>query len=233
MSTWTRTSTPSSALKKARLAGRHQEGLPQARQGTAPRPEQEQPRGRGEVQGGLRGLLGARRRGRRKEYDEGRELFGSGGFRPPVRPRRLAPAATNFDFNFGGPGRTAAWATSSAASSTAAGGRAPRRGADVETEVTIGFAEAVEGVTVPLRLTSERACPACAGTGAKAGTMPRVCPACSGSGHISRNLGGFAMAEPCRRAAGAGCSSTTRAPPATAAAGRRAARRSTSASPPE
>ena len=35
----------------------------------------------------------------------------------------------------------------------------PRRGADVETEVTLRSSEAVEGVTVPLRLTSEAALP--------------------------------------------------------------------------
>jgi molecular chaperone DnaJ len=66
------------------------------------------------------------------------------------------------------------------------------------------FNEAVDGVTVPLRLTSEAACPACAGTGAKAGTTPRVCPTCGGTGQTSRNAGGFAFAEPCRDCRGRG-----------------------------
>ena len=35
----------------------------------------------------------------------------------------------------------------------------PRRGADVESTATIGFTDALEGVTVSLRLTSDTACP--------------------------------------------------------------------------
>jgi molecular chaperone DnaJ len=78
------------------------------------------------------------------------------------------------------------------------------RGADVETAVTLDFADAVEGKTVPLRMTSEQPCRACAGTGARAGTTPRVCPECEGTGHSSRNLGGFAFSEPCRMCRGRG-----------------------------
>jgi chaperone protein DnaJ len=79
-----------------------------------------------------------------------------------------------------------------------------RRGADVESEVTLTFGEALEGITVPLRLTSEAACPTCHGTGAKAGTAPRVCPSCSGTGQESRNMGGFSLAEPCHECRGRG-----------------------------
>src|SRR5207244_2359615 len=68
----------------------------------------------------------------------------------------------------------------------------PRRGADVETETTLGFGDAIDGVTVSLRLTGEGACPTCHGTGAKSGTVPRVCPTCQGTGQSSRNLGSFA-----------------------------------------
>ena len=79
-----------------------------------------------------------------------------------------------------------------------------RRGADVESEVTLGFTEAVHGVTVPLRLTGESACATCHGTGARAGTTPRVCPTCQGSGQVSRDVGGFGFAEPCRDCRGRG-----------------------------
>jgi molecular chaperone DnaJ len=82
--------------------------------------------------------------------------------------------------------------------------RRARRGADVESEVTLTFGEALEGITVPLRLTSEAACPTCHGTGAKAGTVPRVCPSCSGTGQESRNMGGFSLAEPCHECRGRG-----------------------------
>jgi molecular chaperone DnaJ len=74
----------------------------------------------------------------------------------------------------------------------------------VETEATITFMQSIEGVTIPLRMTSEAPCKACAGTGAKAGTTPRVCPNCSGTGQVSRNQGGFAFSEPCRECKGRG-----------------------------
>jgi molecular chaperone DnaJ len=41
----------------------------------------------------------------------------------------------------------------------------PRRGADVESTATIGFTDALDGVTVSLRLTSDAACATCHGSG--------------------------------------------------------------------
>ncbi|MGQ0467550.1 MAG: DnaJ domain-containing protein, partial [Sporichthyaceae bacterium] len=144
---------------------------------------------------------------RRKEYDEGRTLFGSGGYRAPGsgggRGGGFSAPGVNFDFNFGGPGGDGLGDILGGIFNQRRGA-APRRGADVETEVTIGFAEAVEGVTVPLRLTSEAPCRACNGTGAKAGTTPKLCQSCQGSGHTSQNMGGFAMSEPCQRCRGRG-----------------------------
>jgi molecular chaperone DnaJ len=74
----------------------------------------------------------------------------------------------------------------------------------VETETSLGFSDAIDGTTVTLRLTSERPCPTCQGTGAKSGTVPRVCPSCQGTGQSSRNLGSFAFSEPCRECRGRG-----------------------------
>jgi molecular chaperone DnaJ len=68
----------------------------------------------------------------------------------------------------------------------------------------LSFAEALSGLTVPLRLTSEAACPTCHGTGAKAGTVPRVCPSCEGTGQESRNMGSFSFSEPCHECHGRG-----------------------------
>ncbi|MFD0899020.1 molecular chaperone DnaJ [Actinomadura sediminis] len=84
------------------------------------------------------------------------------------------------------------------------GTRRARRGADVETDVTLTFGRAMNGVTVPIKLTSEAACGSCRGTGAKAGTVPRVCPSCEGTGHETRNLGSFGFQEPCRECRGRG-----------------------------
>ncbi|ACY95841.1 MULTISPECIES: molecular chaperone DnaJ [Thermomonospora] len=141
---------------------------------------------------------------RRREYDEARRLFGAGGFRRGQGGGfgfdlgdlfGQGPGADRFGDLFGGLfGRTG----------TRAGARRARRGADVETEVTLTFSEALEGVTVPLRLTSEAACASCQGTGARAGTMPRVCPSCEGTGQETRNLGSFGFSEPCRVCRGRG-----------------------------
>ena len=68
----------------------------------------------------------------------------------------------------------------------------------------MGFDEALTGLTLPLRLTSEAPCAVCAGTGAKAGTTPRLCPTCQGAGQVNRNAGGFAFPEPCRECRGRG-----------------------------
>jgi len=148
---------------------------------------------------------------RRKEYDDARSLFGSG-----VRMPGSSGSGGGYGFDlgdlFGG-------------SSGSAGGRLgdllggvfgnrggtttsqqarPRRGADVETETTLPFSDAIDGVTVSLRLTGEGPCKVCKGTGAKAGTVPKVCPTCEGTGQGSRNLGNFAFSEPCRTCRGRG-----------------------------
>ena len=80
----------------------------------------------------------------------------------------------------------------------------PRRGADVETETTLSFGDAIDGTTVALRLTGEGPCPTCHGTGAKAGTVPRMCPSCHGTGQESRNQGSFGITEPCHECRGRG-----------------------------
>ncbi|HEU4489300.1 MAG TPA: molecular chaperone DnaJ [Jiangellales bacterium] len=149
---------------------------------------------------------------KRKEYDEARTLFGSGGFRVPGGGGGAGDGSFTFDFGdlFGQGGTTG---TGTGGLGDVFGGifgqrtrttTPGRRGADVESEVTITFTEAVEGVTVPLRMTSAAACTACAGTGAKAGTVPRVCPTCSGTGHTSTDSGRFALSEPCRDCRGRG-----------------------------
>ncbi|MDL5155050.1 DnaJ C-terminal domain-containing protein [Actinomycetospora termitidis] len=86
------------------------------------------------------------------------------------------------------------------------GGGVPRqrRGADVETEVRIDFGEAVNGATLPLRLTSPMTCGTCDGSGAKPGTTPRTCVRCGGAGLVSRSQGAFAFSEPCPDCRGTG-----------------------------
>lgn len=143
---------------------------------------------------------------KRKEYDDARRLFGAGGFRFP-RGGNTAGASTSgvddlfrnatgggdtfsdlFGGLFNGQSRTR----------TASRGPGPRRGSDIEGEVTIDFVDSVKGVTVPIQMVSDAACSACHGTGAKSGTVPRVCPTCQGSGMQTSTSGGvFAVTEPC------------------------------------
>lgn len=138
---------------------------------------------------------------KRTKYDEMRSLYGSGG---PVRGG--SPGAGGFDLNdllreragggggfgdmfgdiFGG-GRGRAQQQ-----------RRPQKGSDVETTATISFTDALEGVTVSLRLTSDAPCPDCSGTGGKPGTRPHVCPECEGAGFVVASVGGaFSMNETC------------------------------------
>jgi len=149
---------------------------------------------------------------KRKEYDEARSLFGSGGFRVPRG--NGAPGGAPFDLGdlFGGGGAGGAGGGGLGdilggifgGGGRRAGAAVPRRGADVEAEVTLDFNDATEGATVPLTISGPHRCPTCAGSGAKPGTATRVCPRCSGTGMSTRNQGGFAFAEPCRDCRGRG-----------------------------
>ena len=81
--------------------------------------------------------------------------------------------------------------------------RRPQKGADVETTATIGFTDALNGVTISLRLTSDAPCPDCSGTGGKPGTRPHICPECEGAGFVTASVGGaFSMNETCPASGG-------------------------------
>jgi molecular chaperone DnaJ len=144
----------------------------------------------------------------RKEYDDARSMFG--GFRgAPGRPGTAGPGGTTFDLGdlFGAGEGLGDVLGGILRNRGRAGTGAPtrgRRGADVETETTLSFGDAIDGATVTLRLTGEGPCPVCGGTGAKSGTVPKVCPDCSGTGQQAKNLGGFGLAEPCQTCRGRG-----------------------------
>lgn len=155
---------------------------------------------------------------KRKEYDEARQLFASGGF-GPRGGGGFSPGAGGF----GGGGQTFdvgdlfGQAGGDGGIGDIFGGlfnrggaaqrpqsSRPRRGSDVETETSLQFREAAQGVTVPLRLTSPSSCTTCHGSGAKPGTSPRVCPKCNGQGVVNRNQGAFGFSEPCDDCRGTG-----------------------------
>jgi molecular chaperone DnaJ len=143
---------------------------------------------------------------KRAEYDEARRLLGAGAFGGGgfggfpgggggfpgggrVRVEDLGGLGDLFGNLFGG-GRQ---------SQTAA-----RRGRDVESEVTLGFEEAVRGATIPLQLRGPAPCHTCMGSGAKPGTLPRPCPTCNGRGTVTRDQGLFGLSSPCPNCQGRG-----------------------------
>jgi molecular chaperone DnaJ len=164
---------------------------------------------------------------KRKEYDETRALFagGGGGFGGAGFPGggfgSGASGGQGFDLNdllrnAGAGGQTGGagagglgdlfgglFGGGGGRGSTTASPRS-RRGADVESELTIDFVDAVRGAEVPIRLSSPGRCEVCGGSGARPGTSPHVCPTCSGSGFVSTSQGAFAFSEPCRDCRGTG-----------------------------
>jgi molecular chaperone DnaJ len=140
---------------------------------------------------------------KRKEYDDMRAMFagagagGRGGF-PGGFGQGGQTTSGGFDVSdlFGdlfnrGAGGGGGFGTRT---------RAPRpaRGADIETEATIAFDEAIDGTTISMRLSSDAPCPTCSGTGGKPGTRPHVCPTCEGAGVVVSSVGGgFSMNETC------------------------------------
>jgi len=83
-------------------------------------------------------------------------------------------------------------------------GAGPQRGADLETELTMDFRDAVAGITTTLHLTSDAACSTCSGTGSKPGSAPQVCSNCHGRGVVDENQGMFSFSRPCSVCGGKG-----------------------------
>ena len=70
--------------------------------------------------------------------------------------------------------------------------------------MTLDFADAVHGATLPITLRAPGVCDTCHGSGAKPGTQPRTCPVCHGVGLVTSNQGAFSFSEPCRECQGVG-----------------------------
>lgn len=147
---------------------------------------------------------------KRKEYDEIRRMVASGAF--------TGGGPGGFGPGFGGPGGFqfdesvdlgdllgglfGGRAGGGRGGGGFGGGRrrarhAPQRGADLETELTIDFLDAVHGVTTSVAFTAEAACSECGGSGAKPGTSPQVCTECGGQGEIAMNQGLFSTSQVC------------------------------------
>jgi molecular chaperone DnaJ len=143
----------------------------------------------------------------RKEYDQVRRLAATGGFQgfggqpggfggfggQQVRVEDLEDLLGGFGglgdlFGFG--------------SQRTRGG--PAKGADLTTELTIGFEDAAFGVTTEVTVEGGATCTKCHGSGAEPGTSVSTCPTCSGRGVVAQNQGFFSFSQPCPQCGGSG-----------------------------
>lgn len=88
------------------------------------------------------------------------------------------------------------------------GGPNPVKGQDLETKVTISFAESCFGAKRTIKLNRTENCSACKGTGARNGTEFETCSSCSGTGkvRVQRNtlFGQMVTESVCSDCAGTG-----------------------------
>ncbi|MFZ4431898.1 MAG: molecular chaperone DnaJ [Microthrixaceae bacterium] len=141
---------------------------------------------------------------KRTRYDEVRKLgpmagaFGGGGGGGGFGPGGATFDASDLSDLFGGlfsRGRSGGPSRSSTG---------PRRGTDIEAELTMSFEDAARGATTTVNVTSEVRCPDCFGSGAAVGTAPRVCSDCGGTGAVQDNQGPFSFSRPCTSCGGRG-----------------------------
>jgi len=83
-------------------------------------------------------------------------------------------------------------------------GRQPGRGADLRTELSIAFHEAIWGVRRDIEITRAVGCSTCRSTGAAPGVKAEVCLGCQGKGQVVHAQGFFMVQTTCSRCQGAG-----------------------------
>eukprot|EP01138_Halocafeteria_seosinensis_P005874 gb/GECG01006005.1/.p1 GENE.gb/GECG01006005.1/~~gb/GECG01006005.1/.p1 ORF type:complete len:522 (+),score=69.04 gb/GECG01006005.1/:1-1566(+) len=82
----------------------------------------------------------------------------------------------------------------------------PRRGADLQAEMTVAFMDAVNGCTREIDVTKKAQCGTCDGTGSADKSKPSVCSVCGGSGMQTMQNGYFQVSTTCRACGGEGMS---------------------------
>jgi molecular chaperone DnaJ len=133
---------------------------------------------------------------KRKEYDAGPAFAGFGGGQGP--------------FGAGGAGGFGGVDFGDILGSVfnRGGGRRAQpqqvRGRDLETEVSLGFDQAINGTQISVTVPKESRCATCRGSGAKPGTAPATCPRCEGRGIEAQGQGFFSISQPCPQCGGSG-----------------------------
>jgi molecular chaperone DnaJ len=146
---------------------------------------------------------------KRKEYDQVRDLVGSGMFHggfgaPGGGSARTGARSTEGLFDLGDIFGGLFGDSGPLGTRRRTGAYGARRGRDIETDVTLSFEDALAGVTVTLRVEGAAACSTCGGSGAKPGTSPITCPDCGGTGQVAENQGLFSLSHPCPKCGGTG-----------------------------
>lgn len=128
---------------------------------------------------------------KRQEYDEARTLYSAGGFgRGTGRSTGFPPSSPNVNLNdlFRGSGNEHIEDLLGGFFGGQYSGqsRIPRKGSDIESELTLTFDEAYDGVTVPMKLRETRTCNQCGGSGQVStgyvGDKVTICDKCNGYG---------------------------------------------------
>ncbi|WP_080796810.1 molecular chaperone DnaJ [Corynebacterium pacaense] len=158
---------------------------------------------------------------KRKEYDELKAMLASGGVRGGFGsggagyPGGFRTSTNDFDIGdaFGRAGQGGGFSADGGLGdifgglfNRSAGPRQstrPARGSDLETDITLDFAEAANGTTIPVTLTANSPCSTCHGSGSRSG-HPTTCPRCEGTGYTSENRGAFGFSSPCPDCGGTG-----------------------------
>jgi molecular chaperone DnaJ len=133
---------------------------------------------------------------KRKQYDSGGGLFGSGG--PQGGPGPFGAQGGGFTGDIGD--------IFSTIFNRSGGGQAgnPMKGRDLETDVRISFDDAMAGTQIAVTVPKSETCPTCAGSGAEPGTSIETCPTCEGRGIDSQGQGFFSISQPCPQCGGSG-----------------------------
>ena len=144
---------------------------------------------------------------KRKQYDQVRDMaasgFGRGGSAGGGVPGGGFPGGVRFE-DLGGFGVGDLGDLFGGIFGGGRGRARTTRGADLETDVTVSFEDAMAGTTVPVRVSGPAPCETCNGSGAAPGTSPVTCPQCGGAGQVAVNQGPFQMSQTCPRCHGSG-----------------------------
>ena len=130
----------------------------------------------------------------RKQYDQAKELYASGGGFGPGGPGGFPGGFQAGDLGdllggLGGLGDLFGGGTRR--------GAGPIPGEHLYSTVNLAFTEAVTGTTATVAVDGASVCRTCSGSGAEPGTTMAVCPLCNGSGSVALGQGMFSISQTC------------------------------------